>query len=232
MAPILLDRHHIQTLVILFVISILLFFVGGYVLGYQQAMKKAISDSLVSELPIPIVESAQTSAVGEYSTSNEPGEDVDVDKPDAVNKPVRSALKSDIPVAKKELNNKKRTTGGVLSTKSDLPKVTKIEVTETEVLNNEFIKIIDNANEADAKFSIQVGLYGIRVNAQRRVDELIKKQLSGHLTNFVNEKGDVLFNVRFGYFLDKDSVNEALKTYQQKYTGDGYIIKLKRKAKI
>ena len=96
---------------------------------------------------------------------------------------------------------------------------------------DELVKIIDNASESDAKYSIQVGLYGIRVNAQRRVDDLIIKRLSGHITNFVNEEGDTLFNVRFGYFLDIASVQEALKIYQKKYTGDGYIIKLKRKAK-
>lgn len=212
-------------------------------MGYQQAMKKTSSDSRVSELLLPIVDSAQTLPADEYSMSSEPGEDIDVDRPDVVNKPMRSTPKTGIPAAKKALKDKKRTTdegfkktavsalksGKVPATKTQ---VTRIKATKTEVFKNEIIKIIDNASEADAKYSIQVGLYGIRINAQRRVDELIKKQLSGHLTNFVNEKGDVLFNVRFGYFLDKVSVNEALKIYQQKYTGDGYIIKLKRKAKI
>ena len=98
-----------------------------------------------------------------------------------------------------------------------------------EIAKNELADIIDTAGETDAQYSIQVGLYGIKVNAERRVDKLISQQLSGHLTNFINEKGDTLYNVRFGYILDKASVIAALDIYQQKHTGDGYIVRLKNK---
>ena len=72
--------------------------------------------------------------------------------------------------------------------------------------------IIDTASEGDAKYSIQVGLYGIKINAERKVGKLKGLKLSGHLTNFINDKGDTLYNVRFGYFLNKASVIAALET--------------------
>lgn len=220
MAPFLLDNRLVRIVGILFVISILLCFVAGYILGYQHAIKNnASAEFFVSKLFIPsVTETVEINPVGEHlNGSNEPGENIDVDAPDSINNTKSSSSQPVGLVEKKQpndnlvKNNKTETAHAALST----------ELEPGEV--------VDNANEGNAKFSIQVGLYGIKVNAERRVNKLIKKKLSGHLTNFVNGKGDTLYNVRFGYFLDKTSVLAALEIYQKKFTGDGYIIKLKQK---
>ena len=216
MTPFLLDKRHVVTVGIIFILSILLCFVGGYVLGYQHAAK-ATPESLISKLLIPSVGSVKVVLNEEYSTnSNEPGEDIDVDAPDIK---LPDGETSDVVMSANVIKNDNQE-----DITSDHDEVL-ASLTQADA---EPKAIVDNASEADALYSIQVGLYGIKVNAQRRVDDLIDKQLSGHLSNFVNGKGDTLYNVRFGYFLDKTSVLAALKLYQQQHTGDGYIIKLKR----
>ena len=216
MTPFLLDKRHVVTVGILFVLSILLCFVGGYVLGYQHATK-ATPGSLISKLLIPSVGLVKVVLNEEYATnSNEPGKDIDVDKPDNT---LAGGELSDVVMSANVIANVNQ---------DDIPSENDEVLASLTQAETEFKAIVDNASDADAKYSIQVGLYGIKVNAQRRVDELIDKKLSGHLTNFVNSKGDTLYNVRFGYFLDKTSVLAALDLYQQQHTGDGYIIKLKK----
>ena len=208
MALLLLDKRHVLTVVILFVVLVLLGFVGGYVLGYHHAVKAPADSPMRKLLRLPGVESAEGIATEEYSTSsNEPGEHIDVDKPDVE---VSPEVTPDVTQEDTIIDGQKET------------------ASSTTPVNLGINKIIDNASEVDAQYTIQVGLYGIKVNAERRVDELKAMNLSGHLTDFANSKGDTLYNVRFGYFLDKSSVIAALEIYQEHHTGDGYIIRLKQ----
>ena len=66
MSPLLLEKRHVRTIVIIFVLSILISLAGGYVLGYQHAVKKSASGSLMSQLFIPSVESSGAMSVAEY----------------------------------------------------------------------------------------------------------------------------------------------------------------------
>jgi len=208
MALLLLEKRHVLTVVILFVVLVLLGFAGGYVLGYHHAVKAPADSPMRKLLRLPGVESAAVIVAEEYSmSSNEPGEHIDVDKPDVE---ASSDVTPDVTQQDAIIDAQKET------------------ASITTPVRLEISKIIDNASEVDAQYSIQVGLYGIKVNAERRVDELKAMNLSGHLTDFVNSKGDTLYNVRFGYFLDKASVLAALETYQQQHTGDGYVIRLKQ----
>lgn len=224
MAPFLINKRHVFTFVILFLFLALLCFVGGFFLGYQYAANKT-SSSTISELLLPDAESSVL-LVEEYVTPvNEPGEDVDVDTPDVDTSDVKEpdTESSDV-VVSSELNVE-----NIENNTAIAKKVTSSEepVSDPVEVDMQLSKIIDTATKDNAKFTIQVGLYGIKINAERRVQDLIDKQLSGHLTSFINNKGDTLYNVRFGYFLDKASVDEALEIYQQKHTGEGYIIGLK-----
>ena len=226
MAPFLIDKRHVFTFVMLFLFLALLLFVGGFFLGHQYATNKTTS-STISELLLPDAESSVLASAENYAaTVNEPGEDIDVDTPDVDTNDIKEpVIESSVKVAQSKLTatsvkNKTVTTNKVISS-------TEIVHDPIEV-DMQLSKIVDNTTKENARYSIQVGLYGIKVNAERRVQDLISKQLSGHLTSFINNKGDTLYNVRFGYFLDKTSVDEALGIYQQKHTGEGYIIGLKK----
>ena len=225
MAPFLIDKRHVFTFVTLSLFLALLCFVGGFFLGHHYATNKTTS-STISELLLPDAESSVLLTEDYAAPVNEPGEDVDVDKPDVdtldVKKPEVESPDVVVPpkVTATSVKNKTVTAKKVISNAEI--------VSDPIEIDTQLSKIVDNATKEDARYSIQVGLYGIKINAERRVQNLINKQLSGHLTSFINNKGDTLYNVRFGYFLDKTSVDEALGIYQQKHTGEGYIIGLKK----
>ena len=245
MAPFLIDKRHVFTFVTLFLFLALLCFVGGFFLGHHYATNKTTS-STISELLLPDAESSVLLVEDYAAPVNEPGENVDVDKPDVDKIEVKKAIVKK-PIVKKPIVKKAKvkkaevkSSDVVVSSKVIAKSVEKKTIAVKKVITNAEIvsdpievdtplsKIVDNATKEDARYSIQVGLYGIKINAERRVQNLINKQLSGHLTSFINNKGDTLYNVRFGYFLDMTSVNEALGIYQQKHTGEGYIIGLKK----
>ena len=221
MAPFLIDKRHVSTFVMLFLFLALLCFVAGFFLGHQYATNKT-TGSTISELLLPDAGSSVLSLAEDYAaTVNEPGENVDVDTPD-VKEPV---IESPSKLTANSVENKIVIAKKVVSNEEVVPDPMEVDSIE---LDTQLSNIIDNATKENAKYSIQVGLYGIKVNAERRVQGLINQKLSGHLTSFINNKGDTLYNVRFGYFLNKTSVDEALGIYQQKHTGEGYIIGLKQ----
>lgn len=207
MAPLLLDRRHLTTLGIAFVFFLLLCLAIGYAVGYQQAIKASQSNSSIHNLSLPDAQPAEVMDATISPAIAEPGEDVDVDTPDVI-EPVEEEVEEMADVA--------------------LSSVSADAEPDDDAVISEKLEINDNADEYDAKYSIQVGLFGNKINAERRVEELLSKELSGYLNSFINDKGDTLYNVRFGHFLDKKSVITALDIYQQQYTGDGYIVRFKR----
>ena len=75
------------------------------------------------------------------------------------------------------------------------------------------------------KYSIQVGMYGRLINAENMMEMLQAKQLNAYVSDYTNKKGEVRYNVRFGYFADKKMALTALKAYKSNQNGDGYLVK-------
>jgi hypothetical protein len=45
------------------------------------------------------------------------------------------------------------------------------------------------------------------------------------VSEHLNEKNEVLYNVRFGYYVDKKTAATALHEYKEKQNGDAYLVK-------
>lgn len=74
------------------------------------------------------------------------------------------------------------------------------------------------------KYSIQVGIYGRLINAQKMKGKLQEQHLDSYVSDNVNKKSKFRYNVRFGYFVDKKSALTALKDYKKNQKGDGYLV--------
>lgn len=74
------------------------------------------------------------------------------------------------------------------------------------------------------KYSIQVGVYGRLINAQKMTGMLQVQDLDAYVSDYVNKKNKVRYNVRFGYFVDKKMAMTALKEYRNIQKGDGYLV--------
>jgi len=75
------------------------------------------------------------------------------------------------------------------------------------------------------KYSIQVGMYGRLLNAENMMETLQAKQLNAYVSDYKNNKDEVRYNVRFGYFVDKKTAVSALEAYKDNQDGDGYLVR-------
>lgn len=227
MAPILIDRRHLLTAVVLFLLIVTSCLITGYVLGYQAATQSNLEMKSISELQIPDPKPSESSVSSEkVGATLEPGEDIDVDSPDFEIADVADVtdvvdvtdVKDVIVDVSTDENNNASDEAG-MQENDGVPNDSA----------NENLLIVDTADASDARYTIQVGLYGNKRNADRKVAELLDKNLSAYISDSVNRKDETLFNVRFGYFNDKQSVVTALELYQEKHTGDGYIVRLRQR---
>jgi len=73
-------------------------------------------------------------------------------------------------------------------------------------------------------FAVQVGLFVNRDNAQKLVYELLDKGYDAYMDEFQASDGDIKYNVRFGRFVDRASVQSKLAEYKREYASPAYII--------
>jgi cell division septation protein DedD len=92
------------------------------------------------------------------------------------------------------------------------------------------VAIYDNANEETASYSIQVGIFGLLENAERKLEELMAVDLSAYLVEYMNKQSKMRYKVCFGYFADRKSAMNALVIFEKELAGSGYVISLKPKA--
>ncbi len=88
--------------------------------------------------------------------------------------------------------------------------------------------ITDTATAEDARYTIQVGVFAEANNALRRVSELEALQLSAYTSSYTNQRDEIRFNVRFGYFSNKSSALAALEIFEQQLSGSGYVKRIRR----
>ncbi len=84
-------------------------------------------------------------------------------------------------------------------------------------------------NRQNARYSIQVGMYGRRLNAENLVKLLGVQGLDAYLAEYTNKNRQTRYNVRIGYFENKQEALAALKQYRKQQDGKGgYLVKLER----
>jgi cell division septation protein DedD len=249
MSPVLLDHSTQKKLVLSMVLALVVVFLSGYVVGFKKAEVKLASfiDTVALDLPVTATEFS-ADMEPQRPMLPEPGETIDVDSVDeekvagingiinvaqaseseAVVKPSQIAMKMAVPVAVQEVEKKKTEVNQTVS--DDVPGPLAIGGPSESDPGQEELLIQDTATEESAAYSIQVGMYGQLSNAEQKVDELIATDLSAYLTDYMNKKNEIRYNVRFGYFADRSSAREALATYEKELSGSGYIVRLQRQA--
>jgi len=95
--------------------------------------------------------------------------------------------------------------------------------TVADTIYSEPVSISDDVL-TKAKYSIQVGMYGRLINAEIMAEKLRIQDLHAYVTDYINKKNEVRFNVKFGYFPNKKIANAALKDYINVQSGDGYLV--------
>lgn len=95
-------------------------------------------------------------------------------------------------------------------------------------LSVESLASVDDATEADAKYSIQVGMYSSSANAAARELLLREANLSAYSMEYLNSNDELRYNVRFGYFASKARAQQALDAFQQQFSANGFIVRFKR----
>lgn len=245
MAPLLIERNGLIKFSFMMVTIMVGLFLGGYFVGYHTAEGLQLVKQQVVDLDIPAEPELDLVSVEPLVPEKiEPGEDIDVDLPDGVAESAvaeddvvtvvttatevskaqdraepsaepSAQLTTEVPVsphARDEVQTQQRSIGGPVE----------------PVIDDPVTLMSDTADEASAKYSIQVGLFKDVENAERKVEDLMAQQLNAYRTQYTNSKNEQLHNVRFGYYADHSSAKLALKTFKTAMMSDGYLIRINR----
>ena len=248
MAPLLIDGRDLIKYGFITVLASVFIFAGGVFYGYQSAASFYLAGSDSEPLLLPI-KAALADQVREPTIPEKivAGEHIDVDQPDAASAREHTAVikaGSDESEITKQAMMEKEQDIVVAKTKAGQaaeggneparPEVTPAQTSQagTGMDQRENIESIDvsalSADELDSiKYSIQVGMYGSLANAENMVKRLQANEFDAYVSGFTNKKNETRYNVRFGYFLDKQAAKSALKQYRQSQQADGYLVKFK-----
>jgi len=249
MSPVLLDHSSQKKLMISMVLALVVVFLSGYVVGFKKAEVKLASliDTVALDLPGTAAEFS-ADMEPQRPMLAEPGEMIDVDSVDdkkvaglngiikvaqastseATVNPSQTAMKKVVPEDVLEVEQKEAEVNQAVSNGASEPLA--IGGPSESDPGQEELLIQDTATEETAAYSIQVGMYGQLSNAEQKVEALIATDLSAYLTDYMNKKNEIRYNVRFGYFANRSSAREALATYEKELSGSGYIVRLQRQA--
>ena len=80
------------------------------------------------------------------------------------------------------------------------------------------------SGETRRHYAVQVGMFANRDNAQKLVYELVDDGYDAYMDEFTASDGALKYNVRFGRFADRASVQSRLADYKREYASPAYII--------
>jgi len=247
MAPVLLDHNSQKKLILGMTLTLVVVFLGGYVVGFKKAEAKLASfiDTVALALPGATTESS-ADMEPQRPVQAEPGETIDVDSADephrvATSNPVNVALVVESQATEKPPQ---------ITVKKSEPETKPVVVEEKKTASTEVLRplaiggpsksdpeqeadllIQDTATEETATHSIQVGMYGQLENAEQKMEELIATDISAYIVDYMNRKNEIRYNVRFGYFANYRSARVALVTFEKELSGSGYVVRLKPSSK-
>lgn len=233
MAPLLIDSRGLLKFGFIFVLTLVLVFLTGFFAGFQRAATIQQTGSVTQPLLLPDQKAIMQSSIEAHPPEVlAAGEGIDVDQPEikvSISKNNTDIMSFQMKKTEQSVNmgpaknSTDRTelvvssaiTPDVTSNVSAAPEFTEVAIASVP---NELRKI---------KYSIQVGTYGRRVNAESMMRILQAKQYDAYITNNITKKGGVQYNVRYGYFADKKSAIHNLNKFKidQDEAGDGYLVK-------
>jgi len=226
MAPILIDNRDLLKLGFVSVLTIVLAFAGGVMFGYQQATmgydheinSMAESSSLPEQKAISDIDIKQAPDI--VNTA----EKTDIDQIEPAKK--STDAKKSVAVISIKTEEKPNTVVKVnaVKEKAEKEKASAVNVTKdkkTATLPATSAVASDNNK---IKYSIQVAVYGRLNNAENMMKKLQAQNLDAYVSDYLNKKNKLRFNVRFGYFKDKKTALKALSDYINIQKGDGYLV--------
>jgi len=220
MAPILIDSRDILKLVFISVLVTVLVFAGGFFMGHQRAATFYQAGSEVRPLSLPervmVVENTADSQAPEII---EAGEDIDVDQPETTML-ADGISKDSTPAPALENSSESKIISAphkAEQDKDDLMVEVPADVSVVSTFTSDELRKI--------KFSIQVGMYGRLINAENMMKTLRAQHYDAYVSDYTNEKNEIRYNVRFGYFSDKKSAISMLREFKAKQESDGYLVK-------
>jgi len=226
MAPILIDNRDLLKLGFVSVLTIVLAFAGGVMFGYQQATMGY--DHEINSM-------AESSSLPEQKAIS----DIDIKQaPDIVNTVKKTDI-DQIEPAKKSTDTKKSVAVISIKTEEKPNTVVKVNAVKEKAEKEKASAVNVTKDKKTAtlpatsavasdnnkiKYSIQVAVYGRLNNAENMMKKLQAQNLDAYVSDYLNKKNKLRFNVRFGYFKDKKTALKALSDYINIQKGDGYLV--------
>ena len=250
MSPVLLDHRNLKWIWLSVGLLVAMTFFGGYIMGFEKSNNKWLARLDPVEITLPNALVSDLMAVEPQTPEiEEPGASIDVDSvdesavekvlaimPDIEDKPVKLMLESNAEDASRQANTTEKLAAMSETESAPSDRVSGIggpaqDEQDAELSSEPSIEatsIVDDASEETARYSIQVGMYRSFDNAASKVELLINLNLSAYLQEYKNKNDETRYNVRFGYFNAFSNAEQALKIYQQNYSGSGYIARFVR----
>lgn len=199
MAPVLLDTRGLIRIASGLFILLMVIFLAGFISGYQKAASQQHGQRSRYVLALPASAGVSASKMGPHIPEHiAAGFDIDVDQPDLPVEQTNPELEHQT-IAKQKIN----------------PVVMKT-VMKTSA-----------AARHNARYSVQVGVFRHRLNAQKQVKTLTQQGLNAYLLDYLNKRKQTRYNVRFGYYQQKKNALLALQQYRlNQQDHSGYLVKL------
>ena len=241
MSPVLLDHRNLKWICLSVSLFILMGFLAGYILGFEKSNNKWLDRLDPTEITLPNVLISDLAAVEpQIPEIEEPGANIDVDSVDGsvveevtviepvMARPVNTSLPDEQKLALIS-NNAEAVSTQIIAIEKSVPVEEAMGFAESLPESSiEVDSIVDDASEETARYSVQVGMYRSFDNAATKVEALLNSGLSAYINDYKNKNDEPRYNVRFGYFQSFSNAGQALKIYQQNYSGSGYIARFVR----
>jgi len=241
MAPILIDNRGLIKLGLISLLTVLVVFRVGYFSGYQKASVFYTTTSEIENLELPERNFVDANNIDPHSPETViAGEEIDVDQPvmidvvEAQNQSNKNNFALIVSAESSKAPAKK------LVAINPSPKISIVDVQQTPSKSNKSpdSSRVDNSNDAknvdvsrltndelnEIKYSVQVGVYGNLINAENMMKILQTRQFDAYVGDYKNKKNEIRYNVRFGYFTNKQSAIKGLNRYKQVEKSDGYLV--------
>jgi len=83
---------------------------------------------------------------------------------------------------------------------------------------------VNDLEKSKRLYSIQAGMFASKNNAESFIKKLAEENFVAYVTDFVSTSGAVKYNVRVGYFDEREKAREKLKEYQKFFSTPAYVV--------
>mgnify|MGYP001822901657 FL=1 len=252
MSPLLLDSRDLFRIGLFTITIASVIFAGGFVFGFQKAETVLVTGSSTRVLELPEkLETTLSEIEPRIPEVRAVGEHIDVDRPDSVAQQTPGetvetteiVMQSAATVAVKPGSPGKHAIAEIAvadkSSGTDMPEQQSLAAGNSTTGDSASEQaVIDTGSQAPplpvlpsdselsrAKYSIQVGMYGSLQNAQNMVELLRAKGMQAYVSEYLNSKNELRYNVRFGFFANKGNALAMLEQFKSRQQGDGYLVR-------